>query len=374
MNNHPPSSEESLQNTPPASSDRPTTTTLSVSRGFAGWLADRKCSLAFTSYQSGQLFLVGLAPGGTTSFHQQNFQRAMGLYVRPNRIYLGALYQIWRLENVLAPGQLANERFDRLYVPRNAQTIGDVDIHEVAVDRNGRLVFVNTKYSCLATVSTTQGFAPIWKPPFVSRLAAEDRCHLNGLAMEDGLPRYVTAVSRSDVLGGWRSKRQEGGVIMDVRNDAVLTDQLSMPHSPRLHEGQLWVLDSGRGYLVRVDRETGEREDVAFCPGFLRGLSFHGRFALVTVSLPRSDAAFASLELGQALARKEGEAWCGVLVIDTRTGDTVEWIRLEGAITELFDVAVLPEGVCPMALGVDSPELQSMVTFESEFAPLGADK
>lgn len=346
------------------------TTTLSVSRGFSTWLETQKCSLAFTSYQSGQLFLVGVAPGGATSIHQQNFQRAMGLHVRPNRIYLGSLYQIWRLENVLAAGLLANERFDRLYVPRNAQTIGDVDIHELAVDRGGRLVFVNTKFSCLATVSTTQGFAPIWKPPFISRLAGEDRCHLNGLAMEDDLPRYVTAVSRSDVVGGWRSRRQEGGLIMDVRNDTILTDQLSMPHSPRIHQGDLWVLDSGRGYLARVDRDTGEREDVAFCSGFLRGLSFHGRFALVTVSLPRSDAAFEALELGGALARKDGEAWCGVLVVDTRTGDTVEWIRLEGAITELFDVAVLPGAVCPMALGVDSPELRTMVTFESEFSSM----
>lgn len=354
----------------PAAAATPPQTALSVSRGFAAWLTSQKCSLAFTSYQSGQLFLVGVTAGGVTSLHQQNFLRAMGLHVRPGRLYIGALYQIWRLENVLAPGQLANNQFDRLYVPRNAQTIGDVDIHEVAVDSSGRLIFVNTKYSCLATVSATQSFAPIWKPPFISRLAAEDRCHLNGMAMEDGLPRYVTAVSRSDVTGGWRARRQEGGVIVDVRDDTVLTDQLSMPHSPRIHDGQLWALDSGRGYLVRIDRQTGARENVAFCPGFLRGLAFHGRFALVTVSLPRGDSAFKALELGATLAAKDGEAWCGVFVIDTRSGDTVEWIRLEGAISELFDVAVIEGGLCPMALGVDSPELQTMVTFESEFAPI----
>ncbi|MDB5431850.1 MAG: uncharacterized protein JWP35_2966 [Caulobacter sp.] len=353
-----------------APAPRPPTTDLSVSRGFSSWLARHKCSIAFTSYQTGQLFLVGVGPGGVVSFHQQNFLRAMGLHVRPNRIYVGALYQIWRLENVLAAGQVANEHYDRLYVPRNAQTIGDVDIHEVAVDRSGRLIFVNTKFSCLATVSPTQGFQPIWKPGFISRLAAEDRCHLNGLAMEDDLPRYVTAVSRSDVLTGWRNRRHEGGVIIDVRNDRVVTDQLSMPHSPRVHEGVLWALDSGRGYLIRVDRETGAKEDIAFCPGFLRGLSFQGRFALVTVSLPRHEASFAGLELADTLKAKDGEAWCGVYVIDTKTGDTVEWIRLEGAITELFDIAVVPDALCPMAIGVDSPDLQSMVTFDPAFAPL----
>jgi uncharacterized protein (TIGR03032 family) len=353
----------------PAATPTPPATDISVSRGFGDWLRRQQCSLAFTAYQTGQLFLVGLGPGGVVSFNQQNFMRAMGLCARPNRLYVGALYQIWRLENVLAAGQMANEQFDRLYVPRNAQTIGDVDIHEVAVDRSGRLVFVNTKYSCLATVSPTQGFAPIWKPPFISRLAPEDRCHLNGMAMEDGAPRYVTAVSRSDVLGGWRARRSEGGVVIDVRRDAVLTDQLSMPHSPRVQDGVLWVLDSGRGWLVRVDRESGAKEDVAFCPGFLRGLAFQGRYALVTVSLPRGDAAFKGLGLGETLSVKDGSAWCGVMVIDTRTGDTVEWIRLEGAITELFDVAVL-EGACPMALGLDSPELQTMVTFDSDYAPL----
>ncbi len=345
-------------------------TALSVSRTLGAWLRKSRCSLAFTSYQTGQLFLVGVSPIGAVSFHQQNFQRAMGLHVRPNRIYLGSLYQIWRLENVLAPAQLANEHFDRLYVPRNAQTIGDVDIHEVAVDRSGRLIFVNTKYSCLATVSATQGFQPIWKPTFISRLAAEDRCHLNGLAMEDDLPRYVTAVSRSDVLTGWRHRRHEGGVIIDVQNDRVVTDQLSMPHSPRVHNGALWALDSGRGYLIRVDRDTGAIEDVAFCPGFLRGLAFHGRFALVTISMPRHEAAFAGLGLAGTLKTKDGEAWCGVCVIDTRTGDTVEWIRLDGAITELFDIAVIPDTVCPMAIGVDSPDLRSMVTFDPDFAPL----
>jgi uncharacterized protein (TIGR03032 family) len=345
-------------------------TALSVSRNLAGWLQQNRCSIAFTSYQTGQLFLVGVAPGGVVSFHQQNFQRAMGLHVRPNRLYVGALCQIWRLENVLGPGQLANQHHDRLYVPRNAQTVGDVDIHEVAVDRGGRLVFVNTKFSCLATVSPVHGFQPIWKPTFISRLAAEDRCHLNGLAMEDDVPRYVTAVSRSDVLTGWRNRRHEGGVIIDVRNDRVVTDQLSMPHSPRIHDGELWALDSGRGYLIRVDRETGATENVAFCPGFLRGLSFHGRYALVTVSLPRHEGTFTGLELADTIKAKDGEPWCGVYVIDTRTGDTVEWIRLEGAITELFDIAVVPDVVCPMAVGVDSPDLQSMITFDAEFGPL----
>ncbi|HEY0413693.1 MAG TPA: TIGR03032 family protein [Allosphingosinicella sp.] len=344
-------------------------TQIAVSRGFAGWLARQGCSLAFTSYQTGQLFLVGLLPGQRVSFHQQNYVRAMGVHADAQRLYIASLFQIWRLENVLAPHERANETFDRLYVPRNAQTTGDVDAHELSVDRAGRVIFVNTKYSCLATLSLTHGFRPLWKPPFISRLAAEDRCHLNGLAMDEGLPAFVTAVSRSDMINGWRDRRHEGGVLVDVRTDRIVTDQLSMPHSPRVHGGMVWLLDSGRGMLARVDPRTGRKEDVAFCPGFLRGLALIGGYAAVTVSLPR-DGVFAGLALQDELRKRDGEPWCGVCIVDLKTGDIVEWIRLDGAIKELFDVAVIPGTHCPMALGVSSPDIQSLVSFEPEFGPL----
>ena len=344
-------------------------TQITVSRGFAAWLARNSASLAFTSYQTGQLFLVGLLPEERVSFHQQSYARAMGVHASSQRIYLGSLFQIWRLENVLAPGERANTDFDRLYVPRNAQTTGDVDVHELAVDRAGRVVFVNTKYSCLATLSLSHGFRPIWKPPFISRLAAEDRCHLNGLAMEQGAPAYVTAVSRSDVLEGWRDRRQSGGILMDVRTDRIVTDQLSMPHSPRIGADGIWLLDSGRGMLVRVNPQSGAREDVAFCPGFLRGLALHNGFAVVTVSLPR-DGAFSGLALQDELDRRDGEPWCGICIVDLKHGDIVEWIRLDGAIRELFDIALIPDARCPMALGVSSPDIQNLISFEPEFGPL----
>ena len=345
---------------------------ISVSRGLAGWLSRTACSLAFTSYQTGQLFLVGCLPEGRISLHQQNFVRAMGVHAASQRLYLGSLFQIWRLENSLAPNERANASFDRLYVPRNAQTTGDIDVHELSVDRAGRVVFVNTRYSCLATMSVVHGFTPIWKPPFISRLAAEDRCHLNGLAMKDGAPAYVTAVSRSDVINGWRDRRHEGGVLIEVATDRIVTDQLSMPHSPRVAADGIWLLDSGRGMLARVDPATGKREDLAFCPGFLRGLSLHAGYAVVTVSLPR-DGAFEGLALQDELRKRDGDPWCGVLIVELRSGDIVESIRLGGAIRELFDVAVIPGVACPMALGVASPEIQSATSFDAEFGPLLPD-
>jgi uncharacterized protein (TIGR03032 family) len=354
---------------PASQASEPGATEITVSRGFGQWLGSNGVSLAFTSYQTGNLFLVGLTPDGAVSFHQQVYQRAMGVHAQSDRLYVGGLFQIWRLENVLAPDERANGHHDRLFVPRNAQTVGDVDVHEVSVDKTGRIVFVNTKFSCLATVSLKYGFRPIWKPEFISKLAAEDRCHLNGLAMQDGLPRYVTAVSRSDVLGGWRQRRHEGGVLIDVHTDRIVTDQLSMPHSPRIWNGQIYALDSGRGWLIRIDPETGKKEDIAFCPGFLRGMTIWNGFAVCTISLPR-EGAFTGLDLEGALRKRDGDPWCGVLVINLQSGDVVEHVRLDGAIKELFDVAVIPGAVCPMAIGIDSPEITSMITYDRDFAPL----
>ena len=224
----------------------------SCSRGLpAGW--PNRMSLAITSYQTGRIYLVGSDKQGRVSFFERIFERAMGVVGNAQRIYLGGLYQLWRFENVLRPNEVNHGQFDKCYVPRNAQTIGDLDIHELGIRKNGKVVFVNTKYSCLAELSQTHSFKAIWKPKFISKLAPEDRCHLNGLAMVDGKPKYVTAVCKSDSVDGWRDRRQDGGVVIDVETDEIVCEGLSMPHSPRWHNGKLWVLNAGTGHLGWVD-------------------------------------------------------------------------------------------------------------------------
>ncbi len=343
-------------------------TTISTSRGFVDFLATNRLSLALTSYQTGQLMLIGPLLDGRLSVFQRNFVRAMGLTATPQRIHIAAIAQIWRLENVLGPGQLANQQslhYERLYVPRMAYTTGDLDAHELAVDGKDRLIFVNTKYSCLATFDPVHSFKPLWKPKFISKLAPEDRCHLNGLAMKDGAPKYVTAVSRCDVVDGWRERRHEGGILIDVETDRIVTEDLSMPHSPRLNAGTLWVLDSGRGFLCRVDARSGKAEQVTFCPGFARGLSFWRGYALVGTSLPR-DGAFKGLELEANIKARDGEPRCGAYIIDTRTGDILHWIRFEGAVRELFDAAFIPGVRAPMCVGLGNPEMRTLITFDGE--------
>lgn len=344
---------------------------ITCSKGIVRWLLRNRCSLAFTSYRTGQLFLIGVTPRGGLSFHQRDFKMAMGLWADPSSqsLYLATHYQIWRFENILRTGEFANEHHDRCYHPRQSFLTGDLQVHDVGVENDGRIVFVNTAFSCLAVPDPVHSFRPLWKPPFISELTADDRCHLNGLAMEAGHPRYVTAVSRSDVARGWREERSEGGLIMDVATDTVLTESLSMPHSPRLHKGNLYVLDSGRGNLCHVDRTTGKTEPIAFCPGFLRGLAFHNDHAIVGLSLPGTRS-FTGLELDRTLKKKRTDPWCGVQIVDLESGEVAEWIRLSGDADELFDVAVLPNVRCPMALDFVSRDIEATHSLPSGYAQM----
>jgi len=331
------------------------------SRQFPNWLAEQGASLAFTTYQAGKLFFIGLQQNGRLSIFERTFNRCMGLWASPQTLWMSSLYQLWRFENALDTGQL-HDGYDRLYVPQVGYTTGDIDIHDMAVDMDGKVIFVNTLFGCLATFSERHSFVPIWQPPFITKLAAEDRCHLNGLAMVDGRPAFVTAVSQSDVADGWRDRRRDGGCVIDVRTNEIVLEGLSMPHSPRVHDGKLWLVEAGSGHLGWVDPARRKLERVAFCPGYARGLCFVGDFAVVGLSKLRQNRTFEDLELGENLEKKDAEARCGLQVIDTRTGDAVHWLRVEGVVEELYDVAAIPGVRRPMALGFVTDEIRRMLT------------
>ncbi|MCA9635356.1 MAG: TIGR03032 family protein [Myxococcales bacterium] len=331
------------------------------SRQLPGWLDEVGASLALTTYQAGKLFLIGRQEGGRLSLFERTFNRCMGLWAGGGELWMSSLFQLWRFADALAPGA-THQGYDRVYVPQVAYTTGDLDVHDVAVMADGRPCFVNTLFSCLATVSERASFAPLWRPPWISRLAAEDRCHLNGLALEDGAPAYASAVARTDVADGWRDHRRRGGVVVRIADGEVVAEGLSMPHSPRLHRGELWLLEAGSGYLGVVDRARGTFERRVFCPGYARGLAFVDRYALVGVSALRGERTFADLELGEELARRGAVARCALLVVDLERGDVVHWLRFDGAIQELYDVAVLPGARRPMAIGLRSDEIRRVIT------------
>jgi uncharacterized protein (TIGR03032 family) len=336
---------------------------LQGSRQFVSWLREVRASLAFTTYQTGKLFLLGVQDDGRFSVFERTFERVMGLCTSPNSetLWIGTLWQLWRFENAVPAGQSANG-FDRLYVPQCAYTTGDVDIHDIALDAENRPVFVNTLFGCLARPSESHSFQPIWKPPFISRLAAEDRCHLNGLAMQDGQPRYVTAVSTTDVHEGWREHRRDGGVVIDVPSGEIVARGLSMPHSPRLHRGKLYVINSGAGEFGSIDLATGKFETIAFCPGYARGLAFIGDYAVIGLSGCRENRTFQGLPLDDALAAKNVQPRCGLQVVDLRSGDVAHSLTIEGIVRELYDVAILPNVVRPSALGFKTDEIRRTIT------------
>ena len=334
------------------------------SRQFNNWLREQKISLAFTTYQAGKVFFIGLQPDGRLSIFERTFNRSMGLWATPQTLWLSSLYQLWRFENALSDRQVY-QGYDRLYVPQVGYTTGDLDIHDVAIDRDGKVVFVNTLFSCLATISSEHSFIPLWQPPFISKLAPEDRCHLNGLAMENGTPRYVSAVGQTDVTDGWRDRRRDGGCIIDIKSNEIVVSGLSMPHSPRVYRDRLWVLNSGTGYFGSVDLKQQKFEPLTFCPGYLRGLAFYENYAVVGLSKPRENKTFSGLPLDDNLLAKNAEARCGLMVIDLNTGDIVHWLRITGIIQELYDVAILPGVFRPMALGFKSEEIRRSITIGS---------
>ena len=334
---------------------------VSSSRTFPAWLAEQRLSLACTTYQTGKLILIGVQAEGRRAVFERTFNRCMGLWADGQTLWMNSLYQLWRFENVLSPGSF-HDGHDRLYIPRIGYTTGDLDVHDIVIEADGRIVFVNTKFSCLATLHERDSFTPLWQPSFLSKLAPEDRCHLNGLALEDGKARYVTAVSSSDVADGWREQRRDGGVVIDVRDNRVVASGLSMPHSPRVYRGRLWLLNSGAGYFGSVDPANGAFVPLTFCPGYLRGLAFAGDYAVMGLSRPRHDKTFTGLPLDDALVAKGAQARCGLHIVDLRSGDVVHWLRLEGMVSELYDVVVLPGVVRPMALGFRTDEIQRVLS------------
>lgn len=328
-------------------------------------MAQLNISIAFTSYQSGQLYFVGRNGEGGINIHHSAMPKPMGLCMdAEGGLTMISDFQILRFENVLETNELANGRFDACYVPRTVHVTGRLDAHDVGVDRNGKPIFVNTRYNCLATPSPRHSFEMVWKPPFISALVDEDRCHLNGLAMDDGEPRYVTAASRSDTIDGWRDRRADGGIVMDVKTDKIIAGDLSMPHSPRVHKGELWLHSSGTGELG-VIKQVGSRgvfEPRVFCPGFLRGLAFYGDLAFVGLSKPRYKR-FDGLALGDRLEETDSEPWCGIQIISLSTGTCVDWLRIDGKIAELYDLEIIPGIACPMGIGPNGPEVARLISY-----------
>jgi uncharacterized protein (TIGR03032 family) len=322
------------------------------SPGFAPILAGLRTSLLVSTYQAGKLVAVGVREGKLTfSFH--NFERAMGVAVRPDRVAVGSRAQVWYLDSApdLVPRLEPPGRHDACFLTRSSRYTGEIQGHELAWAGDD-LWAVNTAFSCLCTLHPGHSFEPRWRPPFVSTLAPEDRCHLNGLAMVEGQPKYVTVLAETDAPQGWRPVKATAGCLIDVPSGETVARGFAMPHSPRVHGGRVWVLHSGAGRLVVVDPATGRWDDVTELPGYTRGLAMAGPYAFIGLSKIRETSTFG----GVPIAEHRDVLKCGIGAVDLRTGRLAAHLEFVTGVDEIFDVVTLPGSLDPLLSG-PHPEL-----------------
>lgn len=280
------------------------------------------------------------ADGKQLNTHFRIFDKPMGIAVNNKRLAIGTRTAVWDLWNVPAVVDKIEPKgkHDGCYLPRNTHITGDIDIHEMAWGEAG-LWIANTRFSCLCTIDNDHSFVPRWRPDFISSYAPEDRCHLNGLAMVDGKPKYVSALGTSNQPRGWRADKANGGVVVDVETNRWVAQGLSMPHSPRWYRDRLWILESGKGTLATIDIASGETTTLVKLPGFTRGLDFYGPLAFVGLSQVRETAIFGSIPITE---QTDQERICGVWVINIETGQVLAFVKFEDAVQEIFAVQAIP--------------------------------
>jgi uncharacterized protein (TIGR03032 family) len=312
---------------------------------FPALLTRLRLSVLISTYQTGHLVVVAARQGRLVlTFHQ--FERAMGVAVRPGSIAVCTSREVWFARSVpdIAAKLEPRGQFDACYLARTAHFTGDVRAHEAGWVGTEFWV-VNTLFSCLSALHPYYSFAPRWKPPFISALVPEDRCHLNGLATEDGQPRYVTALGETDTAEGWRPGKASGGCLIEVPGGRIVLRGLALPHSPRVDGDRLYFLHSGQGRLEVVERASGKMTPVADLPGVARGLALHGGYAFVGLSRARPTLS------GVPIVEHRERLKCGVVVVDLRTGAHVAQLEFHTGVEELFDVQVLPGITAPHVSG-----------------------
>lgn len=299
------------------------------------------CTIALTTYQAGKL--VFFSPANENSLIQlpRDFKKAMGLAVDGRRLAIATKDEVIVLAD--ASGLAKNyppkpNTYDALYVPQAIYPVGMVDIHDMDWDKNGKLWAVNTRFSCLSMIDDHYSFTPKWSPPFIKSFEPTDQCHLNGMTMVEGMPKYVTMFAQSTTPKGWRPTVETSGLIMDVPSGEIVAQNLPMPHSPRWFDGELYCLLSATGELVKVDTNTGKYDVLCRFDGFVRGLAKHGDYLFVGLSKLRSNSStFRDLPIAKRAIN------CGVEVVHLPTATVVGNIRYQSSVEELYDVQIIPK-------------------------------
>ncbi len=326
--------------------------------GFVQIMHEIRASLLVSTYQAGKLMLVRAGEGRISTL-LRSFEQPMGVAVQPSleQIAVGATKEVWFLASCPdIAGQFDPPgRHDACYAPRRSHVTGDMRSHEMAFV-NDELWIVNTRFSCLCTLDPQYSFVPRWMPPFITQLAAEDRCHLSGLAVDGDKIAYVTAHATSNEQQGWRENKEKTGIVIHVPTGEIVAEGLCMPHSPRLYDGKLYLLNSGRGQLNTLDPKTGKLDTIIELPGYTRGMAMLGKYAFIGLSKIRETAMFGGLPIAERL----DELHCGIHVVDLTSGQTAGVMQFEAGAEELFDLQILPGKIWPAIVGFQKDTIEGI--------------
>ncbi|MFK7736959.1 MAG: TIGR03032 family protein [Pirellulaceae bacterium] len=307
------------------------------SKQFIPIMQHLNAALLVSTYKLGKVAIIQ-TDGAELLVDFKSFEQAMGVAASRNRLAVGTRRSIWTLNAERNPN--IPNRFSKptntAYIARQNHITGNIAVHDLAWEGD-RLWLVNTLFSCICTLDNQHNFVPTWKPDCISELAPQDRCHLNGLAVDSTGPRYVSLLAKTNKPEGWRDHKVDGGCIVDVRSGEDVASGLCMPHSPRLYREKLYFLNSGHGSLVQLS-EDGKPEEIDRVPGYTRGLSFAGQFAFVGMSQIRESNVFGGLPIGE----KPEQLRCGIAVVDLSTGKSVAWFEFKNGVEEIFAVEVIP--------------------------------
>ncbi len=345
-----------------ASSEQQISVNCQVSDDFKQWMSQLGGSLIVSTYQAGKLAFIGW-DGRQVTLNMRNFDKPLGVAYHNDQLLVASRREITLFTNskVLAYefDPQNHGEYDACYLPRTTWYTGELNIHDVLFDSMGVLI-VNTRFSCLARPSFRFHFAPVWNPPFVTDIVPEDRCHLNGVALVDGVASYATMLGKTDTAGGWRANKAKGGLLMDIRTNEIVLDGLCMPHSPRYYRQTLWFLNSGAGELWVANPNNWETKIVSVLPGYLRGLDFFGNYAIIGLSKIRERHIFGNLPL----QNKNQKLLCGVAVVNVLTGKTEGIFEFTEGCEEIYDVRVLPNARRAAILTTANPACHEAITTE----------
>lgn len=298
------------------------------------------CTIVISTYQAGKLIFISAPTPERLVQLPRTFDRPMGIAVRSDghQLAVACRQEVILLSNSIELAQhypKAPNTYDALFLPRLTFHTGPLDIHDLRFGQAGQLLAVNTLFSCISTLSNQYNFQPLWKPPFIDHLAAEDRCHLNGMALANKQARYASAFNRGNSRQSWREDLMQAGLVWDLQGNRPLVEGLAMPHSPRLIGSDLWLLQSGTGELVRVNQSAGTYEPVLKLGGFVRGLAHYQDYLFIGLSkLRKQSTTFRQLHF------EKDE--CAIILIHLPSLTVSGIIRYLNSVEEIYDLQILP--------------------------------